>query len=58
MLKTFVTNFWFLMETVMHFSQDSVINEKFKGTTFIANSHNTLYPKTGCPLKLSRAEPG
>ncbi len=26
--------------------------------TTTAGSHNTLQPKTGCPLKLSRAEPG
>ncbi len=33
-------------------------NVKMYVCTFFNGSHITLQPKTGCPLKLSRAEPG
>ncbi len=47
-----------MKEELRNFKQ--VVNQKLNGlvTDLNSHSHSTLQPKTGCPLKLSRVEPG
>ncbi len=43
----------------MHITKQKLSFDSFTvGNLQISQSHMTLQPKTGCPLKLSRAEPG